>query len=42
MANKSITPARIDSNHLSSPEPTSTYYDSNHFLMVYDLLFSEL
>ena len=25
MANKSITPARIDSYHLSSPQPTSTY-----------------
>lgn len=25
MANKSITPVRIDSNHLSSPKPTTTY-----------------
>ena len=24
MANKSITPARIDSYHLSSPQPTAT------------------
>lgn len=24
MANKSIIPARIDSNHLSSPQPTAT------------------